>query len=146
MTTHLASSDLKPGLHGQSTGVNTGAVEPLTATALISVDYIVPPPQIAPFVTTLYHFTCDELVIRDIQPAAVGQLCLFPYGTGEMHFAEGHRDPNHAVGLLTPLSRATPIVVAGPFHPGWLGGADGPSCRTAPRPAAARGKRAGARD
>ncbi len=116
MTTHLASSDLKPGLHGQSTGVNTGAVEPLTATALISVDYIVPPPQIAPFVTTLYHFTCDELVIRDIQPAAVGQLCLFPYGTGEMHFAEGHRDPNHAVGLLTPLSRATPIVVAGPFH------------------------------
>ncbi|WP_086607013.1 helix-turn-helix domain-containing protein [Erythrobacter donghaensis] len=88
----------------------------LTAAALIAVDYIAPPAPIAPFVTTLYHFRCDEPVIRDIQPAAIGQLCMFPHGTGEMHFAEGHRDPNHAVGLLTPLSRATPIEVEGPFH------------------------------
>ena len=88
----------------------------LTSAALIAVDYIAPPAPIAPFVTTLYHFRCDEPVIRDIQPAAIGQLCIFPRGTGEMHFAEGHRDPNHPVGLLTPLSRATPIEVEGPFH------------------------------
>lgn len=88
----------------------------LTAASLIVVDYIAPPPAIAPYVTTLYHFRCDEPVIRDIQPATIGQLCLFPHGTGEMHFAEGHRDPNHPVGLLTPLSRATPILVDGPFH------------------------------
>lgn len=94
-----------------------GLSEPaLTPAALMVVDYIEPPAAIAPYVTTLYHFRCDELVIRDIQPAAVGQLCLFPHGTGEMHFADGHRDPNHPVGLLTPLSRATPIVVDGPFH------------------------------
>lgn len=108
MNTQTASSKVDPGLPGGS--------EALTAAALISVDYIDPPPPLAPFVTTLYHFRCDEAVIRDIQPAAVGQLCLFPHGTGEMHFADGHRDPNHAVGLLTPLSRATPIVVTGPFH------------------------------
>jgi AraC-like DNA-binding protein len=88
----------------------------LTSAALIVVDYIAPPPALAPFITTLYHFRCDEPWIRDIQPAAVGQLCLFPHGVGEMHFADGHRDPNHAVGLLTPLSRAAPIVVKGPFH------------------------------
>lgn len=88
----------------------------LTAAALIVVDYIAPPPAIAPFVTTLYHFRCDEAEIRDIQPASVGNLCLFPHGTGAMHFAEGHRDPNHTIGLMTPLSRATPIVVDGPFH------------------------------
>jgi AraC-like DNA-binding protein len=88
----------------------------LTASALIAVDYIAPPEAIAPFVTTLYHFRCDEPVIRDIQPAAIGNLCLFPYGTGEMHFAGGRRDPNHPVGLLTPLSRAAPIEVEGPFH------------------------------
>jgi AraC-like DNA-binding protein len=88
----------------------------LTSAALITVDYIAPPAEIAAYVTTLYHFRCDEPVIRDIQPAAIGQLCLFPLGTGEMLFAEGHRDPNHPVGLLTPLSRATPIVVDGPFH------------------------------
>lgn len=97
-------------------GTLSGGSAPLTAAGLIAVDYIAPPPPLAPFVTTLYHFRCDEAVIRDIQPAAIGQLCLFPHGTGEMHFAEGHRDPNHAVGLLTPLSRATPIVVTGPFH------------------------------
>lgn len=94
----------------------SGETATLTSAALIAIDYIAPPPAITPYVTTLYHFRCDEAVIRDIQPAAIGQLCLFPHGTGEMHFAEGHRDPNHAVGLLTPLSRATPIVVGGPFH------------------------------
>lgn len=88
----------------------------LTSPALIAVDYIDPPPAIAPFITTLYHFRCDEPEIRDIQPAAIGNLCLFPHGTGEMHFAAGHRDPNHPVGLMTPLSRATPILVEGPFH------------------------------
>ena len=88
----------------------------LTAAALIAVDYIAPPEPLVPFITTLYHFRCDEPVIRDIQPAAIGQLCMFPHGKGEMLFAAGYRDPNHAVGLLTPLSRATPIVVNGPFH------------------------------
>lgn len=88
----------------------------LTPAGLIAVDYIDPPPPIAHLVTTLYHFRCDEALIRDIQPAAIGQLCLFPHGTGEIHFADGRRDPNHPVGLLTPLSRATPIEVDGPFH------------------------------
>lgn len=87
-----------------------------TPQSLIAIDYIAPPEPIAPFITTLYHFRCDEPIIRDIQPAAVGQLCLFPHGKGEMQFAAGHRDPNHEVGLLTPLSRATPILVEGPFH------------------------------
>lgn len=108
MTTQLAPSDAKRGLPGDA--------QALTSAALIAVDYIAPPPLIAPYVTTLYHFRCDEPTIRDIQPASVGNLCLFPHGTGEMHFAEGHRDPNHTVGLMTPLSRATPIVVKGPFH------------------------------
>lgn len=88
----------------------------LTSAALIAIEYIAPPPAIAPYVTTLYHFRCDEPVIRDIQPAAIGHLCLFPHGVGEMLFAQGHREPNHPVGLLTPLSRAAPIVVDGPLH------------------------------
>lgn len=94
----------------------TGEETALTPAALIAVDYIDPPIAIAPYVTTLYHFRCDELMIRDIQPAAIGQLCLFPHGTGEMQFADGRRDPNPPIGLLTPLSRATPIVVEGPLH------------------------------
>jgi AraC-like DNA-binding protein len=108
MDATLAPPPPLPGLPGDETA--------LTAAALIRIEYIAPSATLAPFVTTLYHFCCDELTIRDIQPAAIGQLCLFPYGKGELHFAEGHRDPNHPVGLLTPLSRATPMFVEGPFH------------------------------
>jgi AraC-like DNA-binding protein len=88
----------------------------LTPAALISIDYIAPPAPIAPFVTTLYHFRCDEPLIRDIQPASLGQICLFPHGRGEIHFADGRRDPNHPISLMTPLSRAAPFIVDGPFH------------------------------
>jgi len=88
----------------------------LTSSSLINVDYIAPPAAISDYVTTLYHFWCDETVIRDVQPSSVGHLALFPRGTGEMHFREGHSDPNHRVAILTPLSNATPIVVDGPFH------------------------------
>lgn len=104
------NSSLKPQVIAQADDIG------LTSTALITVDYIDPPAPVAPLITTLYHFRCCEPFIRDIQPAAIGNLCLFPHGTGEMHFAAGRRDPNHPVGLLTPLSRATPIVVEGPFH------------------------------
>lgn len=88
----------------------------LTESSLITVDYIAPPAAISDYVTTLYHFRCDEEVIRDIQPASVGHLSLFPHGNGEMHFRNGHSDPNPEVAMLTPLSTATPIVVNGPFH------------------------------
>lgn len=88
----------------------------LTASALIAVDYIAPPSAISDYVTTLYHFRCDEPLIRDIQPASVGHLSLFPYGKGELHLPGGRRDPNPEVALLTPLSAACPMVVEGPFH------------------------------
>lgn len=88
----------------------------LTASSLITVDYIAPPAAISDFVTTLYHLRCEEPEIRDIQPASVGHLALFPYGRGLMHFRNGHSDPNHEISVMTPLSTAAPIVVDGPFH------------------------------
>jgi AraC-like DNA-binding protein len=88
----------------------------LTAQSLIKVDYIAPPAAISDYVTTLYHFRCEELLIRDIQPASVGHLCLFPHGKGELHLPGGRRDPNPEVAVLTPLSAACPMVVEGPFH------------------------------
>ncbi len=100
---------------GQGGLVAEGRTE-LTAASLISVDYIAPPAAISDYVTTLYHFRCDEPLIRDIQPASVGHLCLFPYGTGELQFPSGHRDPNPEIAMLTPLSAACPMVVNGPFH------------------------------
>jgi AraC-like DNA-binding protein len=88
----------------------------LTAAALIQVDYIAAPAAISDYVTTLYHFRCDEPAIRDIQPASVGHLCLFPHGKGELHLPGGGRDPNPEIAVLTPLSAACPMVVEGPLH------------------------------
>lgn len=88
----------------------------LTAASLIQIDYIAPPAGVSDYITILYHFRCDEPVIRDIQPASVGMLALFPYGKGHLSFGNGWRDPNHEVALLTPLSAACPMEVEGPFH------------------------------
>ncbi|MEL7187937.1 MAG: helix-turn-helix domain-containing protein [Pseudomonadota bacterium] len=88
----------------------------LTAPSLITIDYIAPPAAVSDYITTLYHFRCDEDVIRDIQPSSVGHLSLFPRGKGEMYFREGHVDTNHPVALLTPLANAAPFFVDGPMH------------------------------
>jgi AraC-like DNA-binding protein len=93
-----------------------GRADDLTAQSLIQIEYIAPPAHVSDYITILYHFRCDEPVIRDIQPASVGMLALFPYGKGHLRFANGHSDPNHEVALLTPLSAACSMEVAGPFH------------------------------
>ena len=88
----------------------------LTALSLFTLDYIPAPDELGDFVTTFYHFRCDESHIRDIQPAAVGHLILFLRGEGVMHFAAGHSEPSHRVSLMTPGSAASPIEIDGPFH------------------------------
>lgn len=51
-----------------------------------------------------------------MQPAAIGQLTLFPMGKGTMRFAEGLEDASHELNLLTPTSQAASFAVEGPFH------------------------------
>ncbi|MEP3052050.1 MAG: helix-turn-helix domain-containing protein [Erythrobacter sp.] len=109
----LESNEVDHDTHDLSDGA---ASLRLTAASLITVEYIAPPAAISDFVTTLYHFRCDEAVIHDIQPASIGHIAIFPYGKGEMHFGEGHKDPNPEIAVMTPLSTATPITVKGPFH------------------------------
>ena len=88
----------------------------LTPQSLFQIDYIVPPAAISDYVTTLYHFRCEEEEVRDIQPASIGWLALFPMGKGAMIFADGRIAPNHETNLLTPFSVATPFAVKGPVH------------------------------
>lgn len=100
---------------GQAAVLEQGGAA-LTPPSLITVDYIAPPAAISDYVTTLYHFRCNEPLIRDIQPASIGHLCLFAHGKGELYLPGGQIDPNPEVALLTPLSAACPMVVKGPFH------------------------------
>ncbi len=100
----------------QAMGDSAGQRFELTPQSLFSIDYIAPPARVSDYVTTFYHFRCDEAVIRDIQPASVGHLAIFPHGKGEMQFRDGRVDPSHETNLLTPFSVAAPFVVQGPFH------------------------------
>ena len=88
----------------------------LTPQSLFAIDYIAPPATFSDLITTLYWFRCDERVIRDIQPAAIGHLAIFPHGVGQMLFRDGRRAPSHETNLLTPFSEAAPFMVDGPFH------------------------------
>ncbi|WP_298306589.1 helix-turn-helix domain-containing protein [uncultured Erythrobacter sp.] len=104
------------GFPGLSETESEDAKLELTASDLIQVDYIAPQAAISDYVTTLYHFRCDEPEICDIQPASVGHFAIFPHGKGEMHFRDGRQVPNHETVVMTPLSTSHPIHVAGPMH------------------------------
>ncbi len=93
-----------------------GSAERFTPASRFSIDYLGTPPGLSDYVTTFYHFRCEDEEIRDIQPAAVGHLSLFPYGKGLMSLPGGEFDPSHEVNLLTPFSHAAPFLVDGPFH------------------------------
>lgn len=88
----------------------------LTPPNRFELDYIAPQGTAEQFVTTFYHFRCNDPVVRDIQPAAIGHLSLFPLGKGRMSLPDGGYDSSHTVNLLTPLARALRIEVDGPFH------------------------------
>lgn len=88
----------------------------LTPRSLFDIDYIAPPVAISDYVTTLFHFRCDESEVRDIQPASIGWLALFPFGKGVMTFADGREEPNYETNLLTPFAVATPFAMKGPVH------------------------------
>lgn len=88
----------------------------LTPQSSISIDYLPVPTSLSDYVTTFYHFRCDEPHMRDIQPAAIGHLTLFPYGAGHLRFRDGRSEPSYEVNLLTPFGIAVPFEVDGPFH------------------------------
>jgi AraC-like DNA-binding protein len=88
----------------------------LTPPNRFEIDYVEPEGPLAQFVTTFYHFRCDDPLVRDIQPAAVGHLALFPHGKGRMSRPDGGLDPSHEVNLLTPFAQAMHFEVDGPFH------------------------------
>ena len=93
-----------------------GEAKQLTSASLLQIDYIAVPASLTPYVTTFYHFRCEEREIKEIQPAGIGHLSVFPYGKGVMRFLGGVQDVSHQTNLLTPSVAACPFEVEGPFH------------------------------
>jgi len=88
----------------------------LTAQNLIRLDYFPAPDGLRHLVTTLYALRCDEPVIHDYLPAAVGYLTFNLCGGGMLHFAGGHAELSRPDMLLTPTTAAVRVELEGPWH------------------------------
>ncbi len=74
-----------------------------------------PPVELAPFVTQIYFFRCEETYIRDFQPAALGHLVFFLRGSGDLRFHDGHSDHLDVASIFGPCSAAAEFTLKGPF-------------------------------
>lgn len=84
--------------------------------SLFHLEYYDPPPELASHVLALFHFAWDETAISDRHPGALGQLVLFPYGTGELYM-NGRTDIIEGEAhLLAGFETAAPFAMEGPWH------------------------------
>ncbi|MFN3621015.1 helix-turn-helix domain-containing protein [Sphingorhabdus sp.] len=91
------------------------------STAILSPDMIevvkfVPPPALAPFVTQIYFFRCDQERVCDMQPAAPGHLVFLLKGSGTMRFQDGHVDAVTKASVIGPGLAAAEFQIDGPLH------------------------------
>ncbi len=91
-----------------------GAEQAIIARDKIEVLQFMPPVELAPFVTQIYFFECEESHIHDRQPAALGHLIFLLRGSGELRFHDGHIDPIHQVSLFGPGMAAAEFSFSGP--------------------------------
>lgn len=82
----------------------------------VAIDYFDPPEHLQRYVTTLFHFRCDEPAIQDVQPADVGKILLVLKGRGVADI-DGHPDfPIPDFSLQSPTSLAVPFRFVDGFH------------------------------
>lgn len=86
------------------------------AAHLMEIVRFVPPPALAPFVTQIYFFRCDEKQLRDLQPAAPGHLIFLLKGTGKLRFQNGRVDPVAQAAVIGPSLAAVEFELDGPIH------------------------------
>jgi AraC-like DNA-binding protein len=95
-------------------GAGAGAVGLITGR--VAIDYFDPPPHLQRYVTTLFHFRCDEPAIHDIQPADVGKILLVMKGRGVADLGEIRDFPIPPFSLQSPTSMAVPFRFVEGFH------------------------------
>lgn len=83
---------------------------------MMEVVNFVPPPALAPFVTQIYFFRCDQDRVRDLQPAALGHLVFLLRGTGTLQFQDGHVDAVTKAAVIGPGLGAAEFDIEGPLH------------------------------
>lgn len=82
----------------------------------IKVVQFAPPAELAPYVTQIYFFRCEESYIHDRQPAALGHLIFLLQGTGSLKFQDGHVDEIAPAAVFGPCMAAAEYTFEGPLH------------------------------
>jgi AraC-like DNA-binding protein len=82
----------------------------------IEIANFAPPAELAPYVTQIYFFRCDEKHIQDRQPAALGHLLFLLSGVGSLQFQDGHVDPVSGAAVFGPGLAAAEFAFDGPLH------------------------------
>lgn len=88
----------------------------LTSSELIRISHFAVPEPLAPFVTTLYHFTCDEARLSDVIPAGIGYVMVLLKGTPSVTFGDKVAVLGLPLSLLTPTSAAAQVQADGALH------------------------------
>jgi AraC-like DNA-binding protein len=82
----------------------------------VQLDYMVPSPEVAEFVTLFYHFRADVPIFEDTERADNAQLRIrLSPGEGSYAFPDGSVQAAGAVHLVGPTSGAVKVRVAGPL-------------------------------
>jgi AraC-like DNA-binding protein len=96
--------------------VADGSDRQLVSSDKIAVAQFSPPPGLAPFVTQVYFFRCEEKHVRDLQPAALGHLVFLLKGKGNLRFQDGHVDELASASIFGPGMAAAEFNLVGPVH------------------------------
>ncbi len=83
--------------------------------ANIRIERFMPPTGLSPYVTQFYYFRCDDLDLREIQPAALGHLVFSICGNGTMRFRSEHTVEIRSANLFGPCSAAAEFQIFGPM-------------------------------
>lgn len=81
-----------------------------------SLAYFDPPEALRRHVLALFHFIWDEPAIEDRHPGALGQLVLFPHGSGMIGYGDRREVIEGEAHLLAGFTTAAPFAMRGPWH------------------------------
>lgn len=81
-----------------------------------SLTYYDPPERLARHVLAYFHFIWEDELIEDRHPGALGQLVMFPRGTGEMQFPGGADPVKGDAYVFSGFTTAVPFRMNGPWH------------------------------
>lgn len=80
------------------------------------LEFLPPPPQLAPYVSIFFRYRNGERLVRGIERADIGQIRFMLCGAGAVRFADGRTDRSSDITVLGPTCGAYSYRVDGGCH------------------------------